>query len=472
MAAATCPRCDEAVTVPAGVQPETRVACPLCQEELTGEDFIGQFPPALVLLDAPEEVVIEESSGPVIGDDFDPENPFGEVREAEGGAAVVTRVRRTGSGASRKKSGGARQIISIVLGGMLALPIAQLILWQLNRDPVHLADSFRNVRWMHWAMPKDKTQLWERIRKEIDDFTKRIKGDPTNAQAYRDRGKSYEKLGDKEKAEADFAKAKQLGLDTSTSGLQSNAEPQELGNSSGGSFNRPEPDMVFDMDDLERGQAGTNRPEEFPLGPAPEPELLEGQGWISDEPLFGATILRPMLSQTRMENKEWDAQPADLEEAERRRLDEGFYTTLAQLGLGITFSDETDPKARAIGDEIAELLATFGDNEKKLRLIAEHGQFKYSFPRDGLRGIALYGTITSIDKNEPYFETTLVVEGKEASTDVVVISRVNPEPPLKAGQQVLILGAVILNPSENINSYQGDAEQLVIGGYPVVIKQP
>ena len=477
MAAATCPRCDEAVTVPAGVQPETRVACPLCQEELTGEDFIGQLPPALVLLDAPEEVVMEESTGPVIGDDVDPENPFGEVREAEGGAAVVPRGRRTGSGASRKKSGGARQIISIVLGGMLALPIAQLILWKLNRDPVHLADSFRNVRWMHWAMPKDKTQLWERIRKEIDDLTKLIKDDPRNAQAYRDRGKSYEKLGDNEKAEADFAKAKQLGLDTSTSGLQSNAEARQPGNSSGEIFNRPEPEMVFDMDDLERGQAGTNRPAEFPLGSAPnvpatEPEPLEGQRWITDAPLFGATILKPMLNQIRMENKEWDAQPADLEVAERRQLDEGFYTTLAQMGLGITFSDETDPKARAIRDEIGELLATFGDNEKKLRLIAEHGQFKYSFPRDGLRGIALYGTITSIDRNDPYFETMLVVEGKEASTDVVVISRVNPAPSLKAGQQVLILGAVILNPSENINSYQGDAEQLVIGGYPVVIKQP
>jgi hypothetical protein len=360
---------------------------------------------------------------------------------------------------------------------MLALPIAQLILWKLNRDPVHLADSFRNVRWMHWAMPKDKTQLWERIRKEIVDLTKLIKGNPTNAQAYRDRGKSYEKLGDKEKADVDFAKAKQLGLDTSTSGGQSNSESPQIGNSFGGSFSQPKPDMIFDMDDLERGQAGTDRPAEFPLGPAPnvpapEPELLEGQGLISDAPLFGATILRPMLSQTRMENKEWDAQPADLEVAERRRLDEGFYTTLAQLGLGITFSDETDSKARAIRDEIGELLATFGDNEKKLRLIAEHGQFKYSFPRDGLRGIALYGTITSIDKNDPYFETTLVVEGKDASTDVVVISRVNPVPPLKAGQQVLILGAAILNPSENINGYQGDAEQLVIGGYPVVIKQP
>ena len=91
-------------------------------------------------------------------------------------------------------------------------------------------------------------------------------------------------------------------------GTESNGGPRKRGNRSDGSFNRPEPEMVFDMDDLERGQAGTNRPEEFPLGPAPEPELLEGQGWISDEPLFGATILKPMLGQTRMENTQWDGQ--------------------------------------------------------------------------------------------------------------------------------------------------------------------
>ncbi|MEE2684809.1 MAG: hypothetical protein VYB09_00745 [Planctomycetota bacterium] len=438
MAAATCPHCDEAVTVPAGVQPETRVACPLCQEELTGEDFIGQLPPALVLLDTAAVVVAEESPGPATDDDFDPENPFGEVREAQGGAAVVTRVRRTGSTGSRKKSGGARQIISIVLGGMLALPIAQMILWQLDRDPVGLADSFENVRWMHWAMPS----------------------------------KSKKKWAQKKNPDAE-------GEDTSTSGLPPRRQPPRLSNPSRESVNGP--DMVIDLNDLERKQAGGKLgggrglgagPGSTPNVPAPEPEPLPKPGWINDAPLFGASILKPMLNQTRQENKEWDARPEDLEPAARRRLDEGFYAMLAQMGLGITFSDETDPESREITTEIGQLLTSFRHNEEKLQLIAEHGQFKFSFPQDGLRGIALYGTITSIDENEPYFETTLVIQGEKEATDVVVISRVNPAPDLKPGQQVVILGAAILNPSENINGYQGDAEQLVIGGYPVVTKQP
>ena len=432
MTAATCPHCEEAVTVPPEVLPETRVACPLCQEELTGKDFIGQLPPALVLLDAPAAVAvaveIETEAISDSTDTFDPENPFGDVREAKGGAAVVTRLRHTSSDEKRGK-GSARQIISIVLGGMLALPIAQLILWKLDRDPVNLADKFQNVRWMHWAMPKHKKARWPEVLPEEEE--------------------------DK---------------DTSTSGLESSPGSSQV-EITGGDNNLPDRREIVDLNDLER-ETGNSQPARLPGASIPEPEPVDEPGWISDAPVFGATILQPMLKQTRMEIKEWEDQPDELEAAERRRLDEGFYAMLAQLGLGITFADETDPEAQALVDETAQLLMSFRGNEKKLRLITEHGSFKYNLPQEGLRGIALFGTITAIEKKDPYFEVTLRVETEDESTDLVVISRGDPAPLLKPGQQVLILGTALLDPSGNINGYQGDAEQLVIGGYPVVIKQP
>ena len=431
MTAATCPHCEEAVTVPPEVLPETRVACPLCQEELTGKDFIGQLPPALVLLDAPAAVAVEIETEAISDstDTFDPENPFGDVREAKGGAAVVTRLRHTSSDEKRGK-GSARQIISIVLGGMLALPIAQLILWKLDRDPVNLADKFQNVRWMHWAMPKHKKARWPGVQEEEEEKDK----------------------------------------DTSTSGLESSPGPSQV-EIPRGDNNLPDRREIVDLNDLER-ETGNSQPARLPGASIPEPEPVDEPGWISDAPVFGATILQPMLKQTRMEIKEWEDQPDELEAAERRRLDEGFYAMLAQLGLGITFADETDPEAQALVDETAQLLMSFRGNEKKLRLITEHGSFKYNLPQEGLRGIALFGTITAIEKKDPYFEVTLRVETEDESTDLVVISRGDPAPLLKPGQQVLILGTALLDPSGNINGYQGDAEQLVIGGYPVVIKQP
>ena len=41
-------------------------------------------------------------------------------------------------------------------------------------------------------------------------FTEAIRLDPENAAAYRARGELYEKLGEKAKSQADFAKAKEL----------------------------------------------------------------------------------------------------------------------------------------------------------------------------------------------------------------------------------------------------------------------
>jgi len=466
MTAATCPRCKEAVTVPSGVLSETRVACPLCQEELTGKDFIGQLPPALVLLDAPAAVEIETQAISDRTDTFDSDNPFGDVREAKGGAGVVTRVAQThlqgrrASSDEKRGKGSARQIISIVLGGMLALPIAQLILWKLDRDPVNLADKFQNVRWMHWAMPKHKKARWPGIQEEEEEDNE---GKDTSTSGL---------PGIQEEEEEDNE-----GKDTSTSGLKTSPGTPQVESSRVGD-NLPDRREIVDLNDLERG-TGNSQPARLPGASVPEPEPVDEPGWISDAPVFGAMILQPMLNQTRMAIKEWEDQPDELEAAERRRLDEGFYAMLAQLGLGITFADEADPEAQALVNETAQLLTSFRGNEKKLRLITEYGLFKYNLSQEGLRGIALFGTITAIEKKDPYFEVTLRVETEDESTDLVVISRgdprelpVRPISQLKPGQQVLILGTALLDPSGNINGYQGDAEQLVIGGYPVVIKQP
>jgi hypothetical protein len=434
--AVSCPRCEEPVTVPAGVESETRVECPLCQEELTGADFIEQLPPVLVLLDVPEEQA-PEISAPVLGEDFDPDNPFAEVREAEGGAAVVTRLRRTRMDEDHKKKSGFRQLISIVLGGLLALPIAQLILWQLDRDPALMAHHFEELNWMHWAMPKHMKDSWE--------------------------------------------KEKEKEPDTSTSGLDGGEEPQQLGN----------PNTETDSDSNIPGSSSTENPPrtggfanvdpaDNPIPtPTPQSDPIAGPGWISRAPVIGVKSLQPKLDDLKVINQRWDERSADLADVERGMMDERFYELLAQVAKDVTFIDTDDPKANDLVNEIASLLGTFGDDEDKLRLIAEYGDFKFRLPGQGLRGILLYGTIASIDRNIPYYETTLHVDGEDDVVEMIVISRENPTDQqldqsrrLKVGQQVLILGAAVRNPTENILGYQGNAGQLVIGGLPIVIQQP
>jgi hypothetical protein len=180
------------VTVPSAARPESRVRCPLCAEEYSLEGIFAELPPLLVLLDAPapngasgihaeEEVIVAASASSVGGSSsiFD----YGE-RESTG-AATAGRVESSVAVAdvmedepqhegfsfggpaaaageevslprattvrpkAKKKASPIKSLIGVVGGGLLALPLAQLVLWYLpggwgvdQRDPVGIGRNY------------------------------------------------------------------------------------------------------------------------------------------------------------------------------------------------------------------------------------------------------------------------------------------------------------------------------------------
>ena len=60
----------------------------------------------------------------------------------------------TSRSSTRKRVTPARQLVHIILGGLFALPTAQLVLWQLDRDPLHLAPVFRRIGCPEFILPK------------------------------------------------------------------------------------------------------------------------------------------------------------------------------------------------------------------------------------------------------------------------------------------------------------------------------
>ena len=185
MMIANCPKCQDKITIPDGARENSNVACPLCRDEFLLSEVLQTLPPRLILLDpleeaafaAPAAAVAKTISSPGIVDEVaeetekigapaeespshaEPDNSkqegsfaFADSGES-GGAAAPTSVRS--SRRSRQKSENPlATMIKVALGGLMAAPLAQLILWWgFSRDPVKLGPKVPQV--IRWVVPKD-----------------------------------------------------------------------------------------------------------------------------------------------------------------------------------------------------------------------------------------------------------------------------------------------------------------------------
>ncbi len=168
MTVSSCPSCHESVTVPVNAQADAIVRCPLCQEQFQLKEFLAQLPPPLIVLSpagSPQESATDtgtsaeadasifpqsdaSSSAPQVpAFDFFPESAPRE--ENVGVDSSYTTVRR--------QKNPSIEIAKVVAGGLLALPLAQLILWWLpgkwQRDPLQIGPSVGRV--VPWVVPEN-----------------------------------------------------------------------------------------------------------------------------------------------------------------------------------------------------------------------------------------------------------------------------------------------------------------------------
>ncbi len=156
----TCPKCHRAITVYMDTGADTEMVCPLCHQRYEFQAVIDGLPPMIKLaaeVDDSSELKLKEEPTKFSFDEVPappaPRKSTSEKRRSSSSSSGSSRSkseRRKRSEKKRKKafrkSNPLRETILFVIGGLMALPVGQLIIWwAIGKDPLNLGPKISNV---------------------------------------------------------------------------------------------------------------------------------------------------------------------------------------------------------------------------------------------------------------------------------------------------------------------------------------
>lgn len=438
MAIAQCPECREEVTVPPASE-QAVVQCPLCDAEYELAVITESLPPALKVLSDPQDddeselqmapVVQETESHAAFAFDEEaaPTRPLSERSES-----------RRSSGSSPVKT-----IIQVVLGGALALPLAQLVLW-------HLPDP-----------PRDPLDLGKKIHKtEALEFLRGIVP-------------PLEKL---ENPQAKSAAKQTEGIDASNRETAQKDEHPPISNKlpQGNRFN------VGPMDEIQLGN-GNDALEPFlptvepgnsqnptideiaaQAKPAP-PAPLSPTEYIRGSFLFQTVVIDQMFEQAQDSLKQWDDLEEDASENLRRVESKELFLSLGTLASGITYQD---PEMSESFDGVSRAYAFFEElagRQEIMKLMNEQFEIVLNTRLSAQEGVLFTAQSVGEEKTINGYQRLTV---KVGGTDLIVPLLYSPEiaKPIQEDVSSLVLGSLIRRPRRDVRSYLGTEEFVVIFG--------
>ena len=165
----------------------------------------------------------------------------------------------------------------------------------------------------------------------------------------------------------------------------------------------------------------------------------------------------------------WDANPLNTE-GDRTKLTEQFYTAFARLGETITYFVPTkDPAERDLVGAVSDILATFAQQPKKLAMIGNRSSQWIDQSDRPSQGILLFGTVKQIQQRGQLYETELELASRKQRS-LTIVSRLDPRPFYGPDDRILMLGALVQNPVDNLIGYEGTDPMVAMGGLPSVLK--
>ena len=376
-----CPKCHDQVTLPNDASGQTRVRCPLCQAEYSFSELLNRLPPALIVLDAPS---ITPAAGPgrpeddeyaLVVEEDEPHPAVSQVRLQR----PVTTAAQSRSRAARPQSSMFWEATKVALGALLAIPLAQLILWYLpgswQRDPLDLGP--RVSRYVPWVVPAN---LRDPIVLDGDD--------PSFA----------EERPSPVRARKELPAASAIPPVTEEPAEDLPQEPAEPDEAQPAGF----PPTELEPAELEPGSLGQ--------------EALEFAEAFADASAVHSA---------------WDAA-----EQPEQMLAEQLYSASARLGKVVAGASTADQRN---WDPLDQLLREIGRHDEQLAAIAERTPQDIEQVADG-EGVALVGAVTELDASDDSAVTlSLTPRGRDDVTVAVISDPVAPVD-WSAGEEFLVLG--------------------------------
>ncbi|MBM4089924.1 MAG: hypothetical protein FJ276_10950 [Planctomycetes bacterium] len=483
MTIAACPSCRESVTVPVDAVADSIVRCPLCNEQFRLADFLVQLPPALIVLgEAGSEAEVRRESEQIggtllesrglgaaeVSGDSTPSFDFriGTAEPAAGREFSATVPKRK---SSRRKDP-VWELVKIVGGAILAVPVAQIILWFLpgGRDLPVIGAAMKSV--VRWDSP---TQQDARSQSSGDVVPSGKRSPPVIAE------RRKVKSGQRAKSEASES-ARRAEPSTNQAVVDAGSGPATAPDPEGG--NRVERDADQQKPPQEEMPQSADTPGvkqtetatgDMPVpqgdsGPIPSNGVAPLKKRVKDSPEYGTADLHQSLEAAIQASAAWDTAPEQSEQA-RNQLTDAFYTAFAKLGETVTYVRPGDPAARALAMSMQELLATFERQPKKLAMIGNRTAEWLDQQDRPNTGVLLFGTVKQIQLQGQLFETELELASLKKRV-VRIVSPVDPRQFYAPRDHLLMLGAIVLDPSNNLAGYQGDAAVVVMGSFPVPVE--
>ena len=513
MTIANCPRCREQVSVPEDASREATVRCPLCQEEYSIVEALAQLPPTLIIVAdvgvTPASVMADDeesawSAFDLDGDDTD--EVAVDSRDAMTSAAAfdfasgpttsTTKPKAAirSSSRPRKKGNPIKTVLSIVIGGLMAFPIAQLILWYLPGDlkrdfgagpivaqyvPAIVPAKFRGSTANAESNSKPSLQDSKVAGSDFNfgdtnKFATSASNSNDNANLSTEPARNREK---KQKVDSEVpvseqaSDQEQMTLDDSAAaGADVFGSPLEVpGLELGGLPLLDEPASPAKPADSSIEPVEVLALELPPLGDiplateAPKPEVAGlAPGKIRNAPQVSADNIVESFQAALSGNSAWDADEASSPSGALKRE---FYQSFSTLGEALTFADRSDEQVSTQIAETTKLLHEIGKQAEKLAVIGvvANGWIKASYETRKTNGICLYGVVKSVEPIGNFFETTVESENQQ----IAVVSMEDPSESFAEGRQVLVLGTILDNPVKNLGGYEGSREVVVVDGVHV-----